>query len=46
LSAPRSTIDAEWLALPDAHSDYLGRPRREPAFGACTLATAGASACR
>jgi len=46
LPAPRTSIDAEWLALPEAAADYLGRPRRAAAFGVCRREATGAPACR
>lgn len=38
LPAPRSSVGDQWLDLPGARSDCVGRPRRRPAFGACLRA--------
>ncbi len=45
LPAPGTFIDAEWLALPEAAADYLGRRRGRAVFGACLRGRAGAAAC-
>jgi len=46
LRRPSSRIGDEWLALPGAGSDRIGRPRIRPAFGACGDGGAGNRACR
>ena len=46
LPVPRSAIGGEWLALPGADRDRLGRPRKGQQFGACARSGAGAAACR
>jgi hypothetical protein len=46
LPVPRSAIGSEWLALPGADRDYLGRLRKAQQFGACAPRGAGAAACR
>jgi len=38
LPAPRSSVGDQWLTLPGARSDFLGRPRRRAAYGACLRA--------
>ena len=45
LPAPRSVIGEEWLALPSANEDYLGRGRASEVFGACQGAAAVAGPC-
>jgi hypothetical protein len=35
MPTPRSSVGDQWLDLPGARSDCLGRPRRRAAFGAC-----------
>jgi len=44
--SPRSTIGAEWMALPGAGEDFLGRTRTAPMFGACSLGGGAEAACR
>ena len=46
LPEPHSAIGSQWLALPGADRDYLGRLRSAQQFGACARGGAGAAACR
>jgi hypothetical protein len=44
--APHGSIGDEWLGLPGAREDFLGRPRAGLVFGACRRGGAGEPACR
>jgi len=46
LRRPSSRLGDEWLALPGAGFDHVGRPRTGPAFGACGGGPAGGLVCR